>query len=88
MLPIHNHCQKLYSEAAVGRAERKFELTVKSKESKTPDEIKSLLKTQVNPTEIRVGITSIKLLRDGRIIIEAGSKNEIDKLGEQIGEIC
>jgi len=82
VLPTHNHPQKLYSEAVVGRAERKFQLTVKSKDSKTPDEIKSLLKTQVNPTEIKVGITSIKLPRDGRII-EAGSKNEIEKLGNR-----
>jgi tRNA threonylcarbamoyladenosine modification (KEOPS) complex Pcc1 subunit len=52
VLPTHNHPQKLYSEAVVGRAERKFQLTVKSKDSKTPDEIKSLIRTQVNPTEI------------------------------------
>jgi hypothetical protein len=32
---------------------------------------------QVNSTDIKVGITSIKPLRDGRIIIEAGSKNAI-----------
>jgi hypothetical protein len=43
---------------------------------------------QVNPTEIKVVIISIKPLRDVRIIIEAGSKNEIENLGEQIGEKC
>ena len=37
VLPTHNHPQKLYSEAVVGRAERKCQLTVKSKYSKTPD---------------------------------------------------
>jgi len=88
VLPTHNHPQKIYSEAVIRQAELKFLLTVKSKEIKTPEEIKSLLKTQVNPTEIKVGITSIKPLRDGRIIIEAGSKDEIEKLGEQIGEKC
>jgi len=51
VLPTHNHHRKLYSEAGVGRAERKFQLTVKSKEIKIPDEIKSLLKTQVNPRD-------------------------------------
>ena len=49
-----------------------------------PRRIQSLLKTQVNPTEIKVGITSIKLLRDDRIIIEAGSKNEIEKLRNRL----
>jgi hypothetical protein len=42
----------------------------------------------VNPTEIKVGITSIKFLRDGRVMIEASSKKEIETLGEKIGENC
>jgi hypothetical protein len=42
----------------------------------------------VNATEIKVGITSLRWLKDGRIIIEAGSKKEIEKLGEKIGENC
>jgi hypothetical protein len=40
----------------------------------------------VNPTEIKVGITSLKLLRDGRVMIVASSKDEIETLGEKIGE--
>jgi len=88
VLPTRNHPQKLYFEIVVGREERKFQLKVKSKDSKTAEEIRSLLKTKVNPTEIKVGITSIRPLKDGRLIIEAGSKNEIEKLEENIGEKC
>jgi hypothetical protein len=46
--------------------------------------IKKLLKSKANPTEIKVGITSVKLLRDGRVIIQANSKNEIEALGNKI----
>jgi hypothetical protein len=35
-----------------------------------------------------MGITSLKLLRDGRVMIEAGSKNEIETLGIKIKEKC
>jgi len=35
----------------------------------------------VNPAEIKVGITSIKLLREGRVMTEGSSKNEIETLG-------
>jgi hypothetical protein len=42
--------------------------------------IKKLLKSKVNPTEIEVGITSLKMLRDGSVMIEARSKNEIEAL--------
>ena len=47
-----------------------------------------MLKAKVNPTEINVGITSLKSLRDGKVIIEVGSKKEIDKLEEKIKERC
>jgi len=50
--------------------------------------IKKLLKSKVNPSENEVGITSLKLRRDGRVMIEASSKNEIETLGEKIGEEC
>jgi hypothetical protein len=50
--------------------------------------IKKLLKSKVNPMEIKVGITSLKLLRDGRVMIQANSKNEIEALGNKIKETC
>jgi hypothetical protein len=37
----------------------------------------------VNTTEIKVGITSLRPLKDGRIIIEAGTKQEIETLGRK-----
>jgi len=47
-----------------------------------------VLKAKVNPTEISVGITSLKSLRDGEVIIDVGSKKEIDTLEETITEKC
>ena len=42
----------------------------------------------LSPTEINVGITSLKSLRDGKVIIEVGSKKDIDTLEEKIKERC
>jgi len=50
--------------------------------------IKSVLKTKVNPTEIKVGIKSFKSLKDGRVLIEAGSLDEINSLRTTIGNEC
>jgi hypothetical protein len=50
--------------------------------------IKNLLKSKVNPTEIKGRITPLKLLRDGRVMIQASSKNEIETVGDKIGEKC
>jgi hypothetical protein len=47
-----------------------------------------VLKEKVNPVEIKVGITSLKALRDGRVLTEASSRNEINLLGDKIREEC
>jgi len=86
--PPRDHPQKLYSEVVAGRERKKFKLTIRSRGNQTPDEITRLLKTKVNPTEIKVGITSLRPLRDGRIIIEVGSKKDKETLGEKIGQKC
>jgi len=38
------------------------------------------LKKDINPTDIEVGITTLKTLRDGRILIETCSEEEIKSL--------
>jgi hypothetical protein len=40
----------------------------------------------VNQTEINVGITSLKSLRDGRVIIEVGSRKEMESQGGKLGK--
>ena len=81
MLPPHYHPGKLYSEAVVGYEGKKFKLLLRSKDSQTPDGIKRLLKSKVNAAEIKDGITLLRSLTDGRVVIEAASKKEIEPLG-------
>ena len=42
----------------------------------------------MNPTDIKVGINSLRQLRDGRVIIEKSSEKELEKLGDEIKEKC
>jgi len=46
------------------------------------------LKENVKLTNIKVGVQSLKTLRDGRVIIEVGSKKEMELLEEGIRERC
>jgi len=43
-----------------------------------------MLKSNINPTEIKVGIGSLKTLRDGRVQIETGSIQEAETLTNKI----
>ena len=63
-----------------------------SRDNQTAETIKEMLKTQINPAEIKVGIESVKTLREGRVQIETCSVQEAeiltnsikDKLGDKI----
>ena len=80
---------RLYSEALCGKPRQdNYKLTVSSMNSQSPDEIKGILKATINPTTIKVGIKSIKSLRNGRVQIETGSKEESEKLTKDINEKC
>jgi hypothetical protein len=50
--------------------DKRYKLTVKSRFSQSAETIKSVLKTKVNPTEMKVGI---KTFKDGRVLIVVGS---------------
>ena len=43
-----------------------------------------MLKSKINPTEIKVGISSLKSLRDGRVLIETNSIQEAETLTRNI----
>jgi hypothetical protein len=88
VLPPHGSNRKLYSSVVAGNVETKHKALIRSRANHTPEMITKLLKSKVNPTEIKVGITSLKPLRDGRVMIEASTKTEIEALGNKIEETC
>jgi hypothetical protein len=88
VLPSHGRDRKLYSTITAGHVERKYKLIVRSKAKHLPDMIKKLLKSQVNPTEIKMGIASLKSLSDGKVMIEVSSKDEIETLRNKIEGKC
>jgi hypothetical protein len=80
---------KLYSEALGGNLRHDtYKLTITPKDSLSPEEVKGILKAKINPTKIKVGIKSIKALRNGRVQIETGNKDETEILTKDINEKC
>jgi hypothetical protein len=81
--------RKLYSQALrkEGKPTR-FKITITSKESQTSDTVKEILKSKINPTEIKVGINNFKALRNGKILIEKNTEEEMETLGKVINTKC
>lgn len=87
VLPPTRRSEKLYSQA-VNNNQKKYKLTVRSRSNESPEAMKIIIKSKINPTDIKVGISAFKSLRDGRVQIEAGSKEEIETLGLHINQKC
>ena len=73
---------------ASSRVDKRFKLFVKSKQNLPSEGIKNALKSSVNPKENRVGIKSFKSMKDGRVLIETGTQEEINLLSSAIKEKC
>jgi hypothetical protein len=62
-------------------------MTVRSRGKHPPDSIKQLLKTNINPSEIKVGVKTFKSCNGG-VIIETNSKEQIEALDQEIRAKC
>jgi hypothetical protein len=50
--------------------------------------MKTLVKTNMNPVEIKIEITTFKGFRNGQLLLETQNKKEIDVLSKTINEKC
>ena len=80
--------RKSYSHALNGEVDKRYKLTVRPKTKQSPEATKTLLRTKINPTQIKVGIKTFKSLKDGSVLIETGSKEEINLLRSSISDQC
>ena len=83
-LPPSGGAKKLYSEAFRTSTDKRFKLLVKSEINLCTEAIKSVVKTNINPTTMKVGVKSFKSLKDGRILIETGTSEKANLLSSSI----
>ena len=83
--------RKLYSDAVrsvENNKNKRHKLIVTSKLKESGESIKTTLKSKINPATIKVGVKTLRNLKDGRVLIETGSKQEVDKLSAEINSHC
>jgi len=81
--------RRLYSEASTKIITfNKFKLTVKPKKPLPPESIQGVLKGKINPSKIRVGITTLRTLRNGQVLIKTSSREELEVIEKDINEKC
>ncbi|KDQ71553.1 hypothetical protein L798_09186 [Zootermopsis nevadensis] len=59
---------------------------VKAKNNHSTENMKSLIKLKVNPTENKVGVSSFKALKNGNMLIESSNKRYVEVICNSINE--
>ena len=77
-----------YAAVVGGTQPKSFKLIVKSKNNQSTEYMRTLLKTKVNPVELKVGINSLKNLKNGHLLIESGNKSEAKIICQNINSKC
>jgi hypothetical protein len=93
--PSAGSMRKHYSEVVADRHQgnvsndnKMYKLFFKSKNNQSAERIRSLLKSKVNPTQMKVGISALKTLKSGELLIESDKKSDLDEVCKKINEIC
>lgn len=83
---------KLYSEVVRNKFHdnnrKTYKIFIKSKHNESADVVKTKIKSAINPVQMKLGISSFKSFRDGRIMIESEKKDEIDCISQNINTAC
>ena len=68
--------------------DKRYKLFVESKNSQSAEYTRTLLKSKVNPTQMKVGISALKPLKNSQLLIESEKKSELEEVCKNINEVC
>jgi len=86
--------RKSYSDVVADRQgtvpfdKKRFKLFVKSKNNQSVEYTRTLLKSKVDPTQLKVGISALKTLKNGQILVESDNKSDLEEVNKRISEAC
>ena len=80
--------KKQYAEVLSGKKGTSYKLTVRTKDNQTTDTVKTIIKSNIDPTHMKIGIRKFKGLQNGKVLIEADTEEDIEVLKDQISRKC
>jgi uncharacterized membrane protein YkoI len=92
--PSAGRTKKRYSDIVADRPgnvplyNKMYKLFVKSKNKQSAEYTRILLKSKVTPTQMKVGISALKMLKNGQLLIELEMKSELEEVCKKINEVC
>jgi len=86
--PSLGGARNLYSDVISEKFEKRYKIMVKSRTNESTETIKNFLKANIHPTTMKVGIKTLKSLRDGIVLIEVGTMKETNLLCTNFSDKC
>lgn len=68
--------------------QKTYKMFVKSKSNQSTEYIRTLIKTKVNPVQMKVGIKSFSELKSGQLLLEVANKEELEVIRNNINQNC
>jgi hypothetical protein len=75
-------------QGTVSNDHKMYKLFVKSRHNQSAEYSRALLKRKVNPIDMKVGISALKTLKNGQLLIESEKKSELEEVCKKINEVC
>jgi hypothetical protein len=72
--------KKQYAEVLTGKNGTRHKLTVRTKDNQTTETFKKMIKSNINPTQMKIGIRAIKGLQNGKVLIEVDTEEDSEAL--------
>ena len=79
---------KQYAQVLAGKNGTRYKLTVRTKDNQTTETVKKIIKSSIDPTQMKIGIRTFKGLQNGKVLIETDTENDIQALQNQIRDKC
>ena len=70
--------KKLYAEALSRQNGLRHRPIVKSEDNQTAETVKDIIKSRIDPVDMKIGIRSFKDLKDDKLLIEIDTKDDIE----------
>jgi hypothetical protein len=67
-----------------GKIEARHKLTVNPRHTQTTEKIKRLIKSKIDPVNMKIGIRTFRCLKNCNVLIEADTKEETETLNSHI----
>ncbi|KAF2905065.1 hypothetical protein ILUMI_01108 [Ignelater luminosus] len=69
-----------YANAVARKPETTFAVKISAKDTKYIGQVEQLLKTNVQPSKLKMSIAKIKKIKSGEVIVECVNKQDVEKL--------